>query len=110
MEIKTSIRDLISTYTTLPEEVDIKDSLEIALELEDELEETEMLNILLSKLECSKNKKENQTVTTNFKLPDLPLPSVSGKYDEFQNFKTQFVSIIGNNKNLCYFKGCRQKT
>ncbi|GFY26495.1 integrase catalytic domain-containing protein [Trichonephila clavipes] len=44
-------------------------------------------------------------------LPDLPLPTFSGKFQEFEQFKLQFMNLIGNNpslnevQKLCYLKG-----
>ena len=46
------------------------------------------------------------------KLPDIPLPSFSGKYDEWLDFKHQFEAIIKRNDKLTehdklnYLRGC----
>lgn len=114
LEVKTSLQALIVCYTQLPDDTDLKDALDQCEELEDEIEDLEVkLNILLSKLECNTiSEKETVPHKINYKIPDLPLPTFSGRYEEFQNFKTQFMSIIGNNKDLsstqqlCYLKGC----
>lgn len=73
------------------------DGIEIAAELEKEIENTEVkLNTFILKLESCDANKENHTITINFKIHDLLLPIFSEKYEEFQNFKSQFMSIIGN--------------
>ncbi|XP_035228006.1 uncharacterized protein LOC118200184 [Stegodyphus dumicola] len=37
---------------------------------------------------------------SRIKLPDIPLPTFSGQYEDWNNFKIQFNSIISNNSHL----------
>ncbi|GBN11019.1 hypothetical protein AVEN_263292-1 [Araneus ventricosus] len=47
------------------------------------------------------NIKESKTEKLlSVKLPDIPLPQFSGKYEEFGNFKSQFISLIEDNDGL----------
>ncbi|GBM27121.1 hypothetical protein AVEN_12981-1 [Araneus ventricosus] len=47
------------------------------------------------------NIKENKTgKLLSVKLPDIPFPQFSGKYEEFDNFKSQFISLIEDNDGL----------
>ncbi|XP_023229230.1 uncharacterized protein LOC111629544 [Centruroides sculpturatus] len=38
--------------------------------------------------------------SANIKLPEIPLPKFSGKYEEWSNFKMQFDNIISSNEQL----------
>ncbi|GFW79845.1 integrase catalytic domain-containing protein [Trichonephila clavipes] len=50
-------------------------------------------------------------MSNHVKVPDLPLPTFSGKFQEFEQFKLEFMNLIGNNpslnevQKLCYLKG-----
>ncbi|GFR06668.1 uncharacterized protein TNCT_110861, partial [Trichonephila clavata] len=88
------------------------DSLVALSDLQEEAEETKVsFFVLLSNYES-----ENETVNSisknnHVKLPDLPLPTFSGKFQEFEQFILQFMNLIGNNpslnevQKLCYLKG-----
>ncbi|GFW88951.1 uncharacterized protein TNCV_2683851 [Trichonephila clavipes] len=85
-EIIKEISQLKCSYFNLPEETDLKDALDVTIDLQAEAQEVEI------------------------KLPDLPLPTFNGKIQEFEFFKTQFMNVIGNNhsldntQKLCYLK------
>ncbi|XP_054708500.1 uncharacterized protein LOC129218291 [Uloborus diversus] len=113
LELKSALEEMLLSYTRLPDEIDLKDALSLTMELQDELDQAEVkINIFLSKLNCNSSNEETVKNVNKFKIPDLPLPSFSGRYEDFQNFKVQFMSIIGNNpelkptQQLCYLKGC----
>ncbi|GBM58982.1 hypothetical protein AVEN_77283-1 [Araneus ventricosus] len=81
--------------------------------MEEEIEDLQVkFKILLTKY-CKALNADNVPMTVHkpkLKIPDLPLPEFSGKYEEYESFKTQFISIIGNNESLndtqkcCYLK------
>lgn len=55
--------------------MEIQVALETATDLEEELDYTGVkLNYFISKFEICSVSKENPTITTNFKIPDLSLP------------------------------------
>ncbi|GBM32953.1 hypothetical protein AVEN_268870-1 [Araneus ventricosus] len=56
--------------------------------------------VFLSKYEEQKTENAKLSPKSHIKCPDLPLPTFSGKFQEFENFKTQFMSVIGNNDSL----------
>ncbi|GFU98546.1 DUF1758 domain-containing protein [Trichonephila clavipes] len=99
---------LQNDYCALPDKVNLKDS----LDLQDEVEETKVsFLVLLSNYESKKETVDNTSKNNHAKLPDLPLPTFSGKFQEFEQFKLQFMNRIGNNtslnevQKLCYLKG-----
>ncbi|GBN49736.1 hypothetical protein AVEN_67689-1, partial [Araneus ventricosus] len=81
--------------------------------MEEEIEDLQVkFKILLTKY-CKADNADNVPMTVHkpkLKIPDLPLPEFTGKYEEYESFKTQFMSIIGNNESLndnqkcCYLK------
>ncbi|GBN49059.1 hypothetical protein AVEN_190180-1 [Araneus ventricosus] len=100
--IRKRLFDLQKRYYELPPETD-----EAIEQMETSLEEMEVsLKYLISKHniddKSSKlNIKENETgKLLSVKLPDIPLPQFSGKYEEFGDFKSQFVSLIEDNDGL----------
>ncbi|GFQ72958.1 uncharacterized protein TNCT_704311 [Trichonephila clavata] len=103
---------LQNDYCALPDKVNSKDSLDTLSDLQEEAEETKVsFLVFLSNYE-SKNETVNNTSKNNHdKLPDLPLPTFSGKFQEFEQFKLQFMNLMGNNpslnevQKLCYLKG-----
>ncbi|GFV00875.1 uncharacterized protein TNCV_1386891 [Trichonephila clavipes] len=99
-------------YCALPDKVNLKDSLDTLSDLQDEAEETKVsLLVLLSNYESKKETVNNTSKNNHVKLPDLPLPTFSGKFQEFEQFKLQFMNRIGSNpslneaQKLCYLKG-----
>ncbi|GFQ65424.1 DUF1758 domain-containing protein [Trichonephila clavata] len=104
---KGNLNELKQSYCDLPEQVDLKDALEIAIDLEEVQQLEVSLQIILSQF---KKENDNQITKNNIKLKDLPLPTFSGKFQEFELFKNQFMNVIGNNsslndtKKLCYLK------
>ncbi|GBN34581.1 hypothetical protein AVEN_127286-1 [Araneus ventricosus] len=56
--------------------------------------------VFLSKYEEQEKEIAKLGPKSHIKLPDLPLPKFSGKFQEIENFKTQFMSVIGNNDSL----------
>lgn len=114
-EIKCSLKDLIHAYVQLPEDTDLKDNLELTEDLSDQIQDIQVrFKILLNKNDTKTKSIIGNKTDTNFKIkiPDLPLPYFSGSYEDFPNFKKQFMSIIGENidisdtQRLCYLKGC----
>ncbi|GFR11596.1 integrase catalytic domain-containing protein [Trichonephila clavata] len=99
--IKSIIKELDilqNDYCALPDKVKLKDSLETLSDLQEEAEETKVsFLVLLSNYE-SKNETVNNTSKNNHvKLPDLPFPTFIGKFQEFEQFKLQFMNLTGNN-------------
>ncbi|GBO27444.1 hypothetical protein AVEN_221415-1 [Araneus ventricosus] len=90
--------NLQNEYYALSDKIELNNSLDILSDMEEDAEKFKVsILVFLSKYE--KQKKENAKLASksHIKLPDLPLPTFSGKFQEFENFKTQFMSVIGNN-------------
>ncbi|GFU19525.1 DUF1758 domain-containing protein [Trichonephila clavipes] len=113
--IKSIIKELDilqNDYCALPDKINLNDALDSLSDLQDEAEETKVsLLVLLSNYESKIETVNNTSKNTRVKLPDLPLPIFSGKFQEFEQFKLQFMNLIGNNpslnevQKLCYLKG-----
>ncbi|GBM15971.1 hypothetical protein AVEN_108570-1 [Araneus ventricosus] len=56
--------------------------------------------VFLSKYKEQEKETAKLAPKSHIKLPDLPSPTFSGKFQEFENFKTQFMSLIVNNDSL----------
>ncbi|GBN48546.1 hypothetical protein AVEN_148500-1 [Araneus ventricosus] len=105
--IRKKLFDLRKRYYELPPEADLTETDEAIEKMETSLEEMEVsLKYLISKHniydKSSKlNIKENKTgKLLRVKLPDIPLPQFTGKYEDFGNFKSQFISLIEDNDGL----------
>ncbi|GBM78907.1 hypothetical protein AVEN_222466-1 [Araneus ventricosus] len=105
--IRKKLFDLQKRYYELPPEADLTETDETIEQMETFLEEMEVsLKYLISKHNIDDkstklNIKENKTgKLLSVKLPDIPLPQFSGKYEEFGNFKSQFISLIEDNDGL----------
>ncbi|GFW55991.1 DUF1758 domain-containing protein [Trichonephila clavipes] len=103
---------LQNDYCALPDKINLNDALDSLSDLQDKAEETKVsLLVLLSNYESKIETVNNTSKNTHVKLPDLPLPIFSGKFQEFEQFKLQFMNLIGNNpslnevQKLCYLKG-----
>ncbi|GFY46381.1 integrase catalytic domain-containing protein [Trichonephila inaurata madagascariensis] len=98
--IKSIIKELDTLqnyYCAFPDKVNSKDSLDTLSNLEDEAEETKVsILVLLSNYENKKETVNNTSKNNHVKLPDLPLPTFRGKFQEFE----QFMNRIGNNPSL----------
>ncbi|GFR32971.1 DUF1758 domain-containing protein [Trichonephila clavata] len=113
--IKSIIKELDilqNDYCALPDKVNLKDSLDTLSYLQEEAEETKVsFLVLLSNYESKNETVNNNSKNNHAKLPDLPLPTFSGKFQEFEQFNLQFMNLIGNNpslnevQKLCYLKG-----
>ncbi|GFW38568.1 DUF1758 domain-containing protein [Trichonephila clavipes] len=113
--IKSIIKEmdiLQNDYCALPDKVNLKDPLDTLSDLQKEAEETKVsFLVLLSNYESKKETVNNTSKNNHVKLPDLPLPTFSGKFQEFEQFKLQLMNLIGNNpslnevQKLCYLKG-----
>ncbi|GFS49159.1 uncharacterized protein TNIN_490071 [Trichonephila inaurata madagascariensis] len=57
------------------------------------------INVSLSVTAVDKNKYENGTFAQT-KIPPITLPTFSGKYEHFSNFKSQFDDLIKTNEQL----------
>ncbi|GFU23211.1 uncharacterized protein TNCV_3516351 [Trichonephila clavipes] len=57
------------------------------------------INVSLSVTAVEKNKYENGTFAQT-KIPPIILPTLSGKYEQFSNFKSQFDDLITTNEQL----------
>ncbi|GBL99568.1 hypothetical protein AVEN_68832-1 [Araneus ventricosus] len=105
--IRKKLFDLQKRYYELPPETDLTETDEAIEQMETSLEEMEVsLKYLISKHNIDDkstklNIKENKTgKLLSVKLPDIPLPQFSRKYEEFGNFKSQFISLIEDNDGL----------
>ncbi|GFW60477.1 integrase catalytic domain-containing protein [Trichonephila clavipes] len=102
--IKNIIKELDilqNDYCALPDKINLNDALDSLSDLQDEAEETKVsLLVLLSNYESKIEIVNNTSKNTHVKLPDLPLPTFSGKFQEFEQFKLQFMNLIGNNPSV----------
>ncbi|GFV71910.1 hypothetical protein TNCV_2458451 [Trichonephila clavipes] len=57
------------------------------------------INVSLSVTAVEKNKYENGTFAQT-KIPPIILPTFSGKYEQFSNFKSQFDDLIATSEQL----------
>ncbi|GBM16157.1 hypothetical protein AVEN_57587-1, partial [Araneus ventricosus] len=100
-DILKELDNLQNDYCSLPDKVELNNSLEILSDMEEEAEKFKVsILVFLSKYEEQKKENAKLSPKSHIKLPDLPLPTFSGKFQEFENFKTQFMSVIGNNDSL----------
>ncbi|GBM22578.1 hypothetical protein AVEN_184002-1 [Araneus ventricosus] len=105
--IRRKLHELQKRYYELPPDADLTETDEAISKMETFLEEMEVsFKYLISehniddksaKLNIKENKTE-ELLTVNF--PYIPLPQFSGKYEEFGNFKCQFISLIEDNDRL----------
>ncbi|GBO03120.1 hypothetical protein AVEN_206891-1 [Araneus ventricosus] len=99
--IRKKLFELQKRYELPPEADEAIEQMETSLE---EMEAS--LNYLISKhniddKSAKLNIKENKTEKLlSVKLPDIPLPQFSEKYEEFGNFKSQVISLIADNDGL----------
>ncbi|GBM57946.1 hypothetical protein AVEN_157354-1 [Araneus ventricosus] len=100
-DILKELDNLQKDYCALPDKVELNNSLDILSDMEEDAEKFKV-SILVFLSKCEEQKKENAKLSpkSHIKLPDLPLPTFSGKFQKFENFKTQFMSFIGNNDSL----------
>ncbi|GFY62731.1 integrase catalytic domain-containing protein [Trichonephila inaurata madagascariensis] len=110
-EIIEELSQLKYSYFKLPDDADFKDALEVIIDLQEETQELEVrIQIILSQFKKSNSTNNNEIIKNKIKLPDLPLPTFSGKFQEFELFKTQFKNVIVNNhslnntQKLCYLR------
>ncbi|GFX89931.1 integrase catalytic domain-containing protein [Trichonephila clavipes] len=103
-------------YCAPPDKVNLKDSLDTLNDLQEEAEKTKIsFLVLLSNYESKKETVNNTSKNNRVKLPDLSLPTFSGKFQEFELFKLEFMNLIGKNpslnevQKLCYLKGSHLK-
>ncbi|GBN57288.1 hypothetical protein AVEN_17671-1 [Araneus ventricosus] len=100
-DILKELDNLQNEYCSLPDKVELNNSLEILSDMEEDAEKFKVsILVFLSKYEEQKTENAKLSPKSHIKLPDLPLPTFSGKFQEFENFKTQFMSVIGNNDSL----------
>ncbi|GFS69344.1 integrase catalytic domain-containing protein [Trichonephila clavipes] len=102
--IKSIIKELDilqNDYCALPDKVNLKDALDTLSDLQEEAEETKVsFLVLLSNYESKKKTVNNTSKNNHVKLPDPPFLNFSGKFQEFEQFKLEFMNLIGNNPSL----------
>ncbi|GFY41778.1 uncharacterized protein TNIN_93621 [Trichonephila inaurata madagascariensis] len=110
-EIIEELSQLKHSYFNLPDDTDLKDALDILIDLQAEVQELEIrIKITLSQFKKTNSTNDNEIIKNKIKLPDLPLPTFSGKFQEFELFKSQFMNVMGTNhslnntQKLCYLK------
>ncbi|GBM25444.1 hypothetical protein AVEN_231697-1, partial [Araneus ventricosus] len=100
-DILKELDNLQKDYCALPDKVELNNSLDILNDMEEDAEKFKVsILVFLSKYEEQRTENSKLSPKSHIKLPDLPLPTFSGKFQEFENFKTQFMSVIGNNDSL----------
>ncbi|GBO32618.1 hypothetical protein AVEN_156462-1 [Araneus ventricosus] len=100
-DILKELDNLQNEYCALPDKVELNNSLDNLSDMEEDAEKFKVsILVFLSKYEEQKTENAKLSPKSHIKLPDLPLPPFSGKFQEFENFKTQFMSVIGNNDSL----------
>ncbi|GBM51897.1 hypothetical protein AVEN_186184-1 [Araneus ventricosus] len=94
---------LPADYLDLPESTNLEESQDVICTMEEEIEDLQVKFKILITKHCRAPNADNVPMTVHkpkLKIPDLPLPEFPGKYEEYESFKTQFMSIIGNNESL----------
>ncbi|GFU26916.1 integrase catalytic domain-containing protein [Trichonephila clavipes] len=99
--IKSIIKELDilqNDYCAPPDKVNLKDSLYTLNDLQEEAEKTKIsFLVLLSNYESKKETVNNTSKNNRVKLPDLSLPTFSGKFQELEQFKLELMNLIGTN-------------
>ncbi|PRD24609.1 UNVERIFIED_CONTAM: hypothetical protein NCL1_43246 [Trichonephila clavipes] len=75
-EIIEELSQLKYAYYNLPDDTDVKDALDILIDLQAETQELE-----------TNSTNDNEIIKNKIKLPDLPLPTFNGKFQEFELLK-----------------------
>ncbi|GBM51333.1 hypothetical protein AVEN_175774-1 [Araneus ventricosus] len=100
-DILKELDNLEKEYCALPVKMDLKNALDILSDMEEDAEKLkESILVFLSKYKEQKKENAKLAPKSHIKLPDCPIPTFSGKFQEFANFKIQFISVIGNNYSL----------
>lgn len=111
--LRKDLIDLKHDFQNLPSDVDVEDHLNQLDDLEEDVDDVEIkLKIRRSKLGSEPRKCTDPTTEpaptvskrVDFKLPEISLPQFWGRCEEFLSFKTQFNSIVGDNKSLSDFQ------
>ncbi|GFX37759.1 DUF1758 domain-containing protein [Trichonephila clavipes] len=110
-QIIEELSQLKHSYFTFPDDTDLKDALDVIIDIQAETQELEVrIEIILSQFKKTNSTNDNEIIKNKIKLPDLPLPTFREKFQEFELFKSQFMNVIGNNSSLnntqklCYLK------
>ncbi|GBL78498.1 hypothetical protein AVEN_42980-1 [Araneus ventricosus] len=111
--LKAQMKKLLADYLDLPDSTNLEESLDVIYNMEAKIEDLQVkFKILITKY-CKAPNADNVPMTDHkpkLKIPNLPLPEFTGKYEKYESFKTQFMSIIGNNESsndnqkCCYLK------
>ncbi|GBM44861.1 hypothetical protein AVEN_157089-1 [Araneus ventricosus] len=100
-DILKELDNLQKEYSALPDKVVFKNALDILIDMEKDAEKFKVSILeLLSKYEEQEKETAKLASNSHIKSSELPLPTFSGKFQEFKNFKTKFMSVIGNNDSL----------
>ncbi|GBN63653.1 hypothetical protein AVEN_35188-1 [Araneus ventricosus] len=93
-DILKELDNLQKEYCALPDKVELNDALDILSDMEEDAEKCKLsILVFLSKYEEQEKENSKLSQKSHIKLPHIPLP-------KFKNFKTQFMSVIGNNDSL----------
>ncbi|GBM14335.1 hypothetical protein AVEN_55331-1 [Araneus ventricosus] len=87
LELKAQMKKLLADYLDLPESTNLEEPLEVIYNMEEEIEDLQVkFKILLTKY-CKAPNADNVPMTVHkpkLKIPDLPLPKFTGKYEEYE--------------------------
>lgn len=108
LRAQTKLEALKDDYYQLVTDDDYPQTEEALRQLDDEIQEIEVsLKTSINKIECdyssdisSPSVNKNQPKKALMKLPKIPLPIFSGKFEEWNLFKTQFLTLIHDNNEL----------
>lgn len=89
-------------YNVIPETDDTTDIENELLDIEARIDKLEVgfNQLSLNENKSSDNSNCHNKSSKSCKLPEIPLPQFTGKYEEWNMFKTEFSNIVANNKQL----------
>ncbi|GBM20086.1 hypothetical protein AVEN_268410-1 [Araneus ventricosus] len=99
--MKVKIDELRNEGFETKQEENLEDFETTITEMEESIDTLEVSLLKLITLNCNPEMNISAEITdTKIKLPSISLPKFSGQYVEWLSFKSQFVALIDNNKQL----------
>ncbi|GBM12575.1 hypothetical protein AVEN_78349-1 [Araneus ventricosus] len=102
-QLQKKLDELLNEFFLIKDLSGLQDTANDFEQVDSRLEELEVrITSILESRKSSSNPK-NQTVESiknEVRLPEIPLPTFSGAFSEWESFKTQFTTLVSNNDNL----------
>jgi len=104
---KKKLEELKDEYYDVADDEELEDINSCLEELDDQLQILEvslltLINKFMNKSVDSKSPQiaNKQLINVSVRLPEIPLPLFDGSFDQWNNFKRQFISLIEENSEL----------